>query len=81
MNKSKVYAKMIKWTDKYVEHYEFIVLWSDHTWDEFQFQWNNHKIKEYKKHFCLGQLTSRKIAKDEAIKFIEYKIKEIEEES
>ena len=38
------------------------------------------KIIEYKKHFCLGQLTSRKISKDEAIKFIEYKIKELEEE-
>lgn len=79
MNGNKTYAIMTKWTDSYVDYRAFIILWSDHTWDEFRFQWNNRKIIKYKKHFCLGQLTSRKVAKDEAIKFIEYKIKEIEE--
>lgn len=78
MNKNVVYAKMVKWTDKYVDKREFIVLWSDHTWDEFGFVWNNRSIKDYKKHFCLKQLVSRKVSRDEAIKFINYKIKELE---
>lgn len=78
MNENIVYTKMVKWTDKYVDKREFIVLWSDHTWDEFRFVWNNKSIKDLKKHFCLKQLVTRKVDKGEAIKFINSRIKEIE---
>ena len=68
MNENNVYVKLTHWTYKVMNGSVFVILWSDHTWTEFRF----------KKHFELNKLVSKKVPKEEAIKFIERKIKEIE---
>lgn len=78
MNENNVYVKLTHWTYKVMNGSVFVILWSDHTWTEFRFKWNNREIHNYKNHFELNKLVSKKVPKEEAIKFIERKIKEIE---
>lgn len=75
---NETYSYAVKWSDKYDPYCEFIVLWSDHTWSMFRFKYGNPSIDSYKKHFDLNRLVREKTKKEDAIKFIEKKIKEIE---
>ena len=75
MTENKVYVKMIKWTARYSPVHEFLVLWTDHTWDEFQF---NPKTYDYRATMQIGKITSKRMTKEQAIKYIKERIKEIE---
>lgn len=87
MKNEKVYARMTNWNitydknDYYARIYKLLVLWTDHTWDEYEI---NTKVGmgNVKEMFDVSRLTrgkvSDKLCKEDAIVYIQEKIKEIE---
>ena len=78
-----VIAEYVKWRDVNVEEHgghEFIVMWSDHTWDEFKTPKCGYWIgdKTYKQVMALNKIVSSKMTKEEAIAYINERMKELE---
>lgn len=80
-----VYAEYVKWLTQYMGKHCFIVMWSDGTWNKFSFEWHNEETFFKQKDFGLiniltNKASNKKISKEDAIKYITKRIKEIESE-
>ena len=82
--KNEAYAEYVHWRDLAVWQHgyrEFVVMWSDHTWDAFKCPIVEYQIKNktYKQFMQLNKIVSSKMSKTEATAFINRKFKEYEE--
>ena len=84
MAKNIVYAEYVKWLNQYMGKHCFIVMWTDGTWDKFSFKWNGETLFKQKDFGLINILTNKasnkKVSKEDAIKYIAKRIKEIESE-
>jgi len=76
-----IIAEYVHWRDVNCSihgGYKFIIMWSDHTWDEFKTPTSDYYIKgkTYKQIMNLNKVVSSKMSKEEAIRYINEKFKE-----
>lgn len=76
-------AEYVKWrdvnTDMHGGH-EFIVMWSDRTWDLFKMPFTGYHIGKgtYKGFMDLNKMVSKKMERSEAIEYINQKFAQLE---
>lgn len=76
--KNEAYAEYVYWRDTDVRRYgyrEFVIMWSDHTWETFKCPIVRYLIgnKTYKQVMELHKVVSSKMTKTQAKEFINRK--------
>lgn len=71
---NEIIAEYVHWRDT-CDSKQFIIMWSDHTWETIVCPSTDYYIdkKSYKQHMELNKIVSRKMNKEDAIKFINKK--------
>lgn len=69
----EIIAEYVHWRETRVK--EFIIMWSDHTWETICCPFTDYRIgkKSYKQYMELNKVVSRKMSKENAMKFINEK--------
>ena len=80
MADEKVIACYVKWRDVdwRTSGKQFIIMWSDHTWETICCPFDCYYIgdKTFKQHMRLQEIVSRKMQKEEAMRFIQERFDE-----
>lgn len=71
---NKIIAEYVHWRDTRCKK-EFVIMWSNHTWETICCPFTDYWIgnKSYKQYMELNKIVSRKMSKEQAMKFINEK--------
>ena len=77
---NEAYVEFVHWRDTYLVK-EFIIMWSDHTWESVQCPFDRYYIgdKTYKQFMDLNKMSTGKMTRDKAMNHIQTRFKEYEE--
>lgn len=71
---NKIIAEYVHWRDTR-DYKEFVIMWSDHTWETIRCPFTDYWIgdRSFKSYMELNKVVSKKMSKEDAMKFINEK--------